>query len=251
MIRINLLPVAEARAEARGRNELIIFAAGVAALAALFALAWFIQTAAIDELKQKVSLSQSRNDEIKKEVENAGEVKSRTNKLTQQLAVLADLKSKRTGPVRVLDELQAIMSLPRNEEDRFAQRERGWDVDWDPRRLWLASLSEVEVRAESPDALPGFELVGTAMSAEDVAQFMRPALRLRSLPRRRARLRQGGRRGHRSRRGRARRRVPPDRRARLRRARAVRSGLELRETSDARSAHHPGARDAREGPDDE
>ena len=63
----------------------------------------------------------------------------------------------------MLDEIQAMLSPYRNEEDRVNQLRRDWNVDWDTRRLWVQDFSEAEGE---------FSLNGFAGTADDVAEFL-------------------------------------------------------------------------------
>ena len=64
--------------------------------------------------------------------------------------------------VKRLDELQAMLSPPRNEEDRFAQLQKNWNVDWDTSRLWVRDFAESKGQ---------FQMSGGAVNADDVAEF--------------------------------------------------------------------------------
>ncbi len=163
MIRVNLLPIKQARRRSAGRTQLIVFVALILAEIAVLALLYVIETSEADKLKSEVATLTQQVEKDKADVKNAEELQAKEKQLTQQLSVLTELEAKRTGPVRVLDELQAILSPPRNEEDRFAQLQNNWNVDWDSRRLWIESLEENS---------GSFEMTGLAVNADDVAEFL-------------------------------------------------------------------------------
>jgi type IV pilus assembly protein PilN len=163
MIRVNLLPIKQARRRSAGRTQLIMFAALVLVELAVLAGLYFIKASEVDKLNKEVATLTQQVNKDKADVQNAEQLQQKEQLLTQQLTVLKELEAKRTGPVRVLDELQAVLSPPRNEEDRFAQLQNNWNVDWDTRRLWVEKMAETDGR---------FEMKGLAVNADDVAEFL-------------------------------------------------------------------------------
>ncbi|MBA2662818.1 MAG: PilN domain-containing protein [Bradymonadaceae bacterium] len=119
-----------------------------------------------EELGNKQKQVAQHNVEVNvanKEVSDHARLEAEESTLRQQLGVLDDLERNRTGPVRVFDELQGILSPPRNEEDRFSQLQKNWNVEWDTRRLWLEKFSDKD---------KSIELEGFAGNADDVAEFL-------------------------------------------------------------------------------
>jgi type IV pilus assembly protein PilN len=163
MIRVNLLPIKKARRRSAGRTQLVVFAVLLLLEVAAFAAIYMAETAALDELKAEVTVNRQQVKKAEAAVESAKQLEAKQSELQQQVEILDELEKKRTGPVRVLDEVQAMLSPPRNEEDRHAQSRKNWNVEWDTRRLWIASLDEDEGT---------FELVGSAVNADDVAEFL-------------------------------------------------------------------------------
>lgn len=163
MIRVNLLPIKQARRRSAGKAQLWMFAAVVLIELLVIGLLWFIAESDLEREQQRVAEYKAQVAEAKKAVADAKELEAQKEQLQKQLSVLSRLEAQRSGPVRVLDELQAIMSPPRNEEDRFAQLQKNWNVDWDPRRLWIETLSETN---------GDFKLAGSAVNADDVAEFL-------------------------------------------------------------------------------
>lgn len=163
MIRVNLLPIKQARRRSAGRTQLIVFAALLLAQIAVLALLYVVDSSELSRLKSEMNTLRAQVEQDKAAVKNAEELEKKKALLTQQLSVLNELEAKRTGPVKVLDELQSILSPPRNEEDRFAQLQDNWNPDWDPRRLWVEELSEGN---------GNFTMNGLAVNADDVAEFL-------------------------------------------------------------------------------
>lgn len=163
MIRVNLLPIKQARKRSAGRTQLIVFALLI--LIEIVVLGFLYGTTA-DELKTSQARVAEHTREVKKaesDVSDHARLEAEAEALATQLAVLDELEQNRTGPVRVFDELQGILSAPRNEEDRFAQMQRKWLVEWDTRRLWLEKFTDKEKKVE---------LEGFAGNADDVAEFL-------------------------------------------------------------------------------
>jgi type IV pilus assembly protein PilN len=163
MIRVNLLPIKKARRRSAGRTQLVVFAALLILQIAAISAIYMAETAALDELKDEVTANQQQVKKAEAAVESAKQLENKQKELQQQVEILDELEKKRTGPVRVLDEVQAMLSPPRNEEDRHAQSRKNWNVEWDTRRLWITSLNENEGT---------FEMVGSAVNADDVAEFL-------------------------------------------------------------------------------
>jgi type IV pilus assembly protein PilN len=163
MIRVNLLPIKKARRRSAGRTQLLIFSLLILGQLLVFGLLHMAESSQLEDLKDEVSQNQREVKEAEKAVESAKQLEAKQSELEQQVRILDELEQKRTGPVRVLDELQAMLSPPRNEEDRHVQSRKNWNVEWDTRRLWVASFSEQE---------GGFEMSGSAVNADDVAEFL-------------------------------------------------------------------------------
>lgn len=163
MIRVNLLPIKKARRRSAGRTQLIAFALLIILEIAVCAVVYMAESSRLDELKNEVAQNQQKVQKAEKEVKSAKQLEAKQKELQQQVQILDELEKKRTGPVRVLDEVQAMLSPPRNEEDRHAQSRKNWNVEWDTRRLWIQSLNEDE---------GSFEMQGSAVNADDVAEFL-------------------------------------------------------------------------------
>lgn len=163
MIRVNLLPYRQQRKRSAGKAQLAVFAAVLIAEILVIALLWGFAESELEREQERVQRLQAEVAAAEEEVKDAKQLEAQKVQLEQQLGVLDRLEAQRSGPVRVLDEFQAMISRPRNEEDRFAQLQKNWNVDWDPRRLWIESFIEKE---------GSFTLDGGATSADDVAEFL-------------------------------------------------------------------------------
>lgn len=163
MIRINLLPVKETQIQSAGRQQVLLFAAVLLAVVGIMAALYLSKSSELEDLDKQVNDLRTKVEQSKTEVANADALKKNMETLEKQLDVLRKLELQRAGPVKVLDELQSIMSPPRSEEDRFAQLQKNWNVEWNTERLWLTSTIEKN---------QSFEMKGSAINADDVAEFL-------------------------------------------------------------------------------
>jgi type IV pilus assembly protein PilN len=151
MIRINLLPVKKSQASVKGRNFLL-----VATLSVLGALAgnffWYdsVQSASV-EVGDKISSTDQQVKELSKVIGEVENINKRKKEMEDKLKVLADLRKGRSGPVRFLDALATAT----------------------PKKVWIRTFEE------SANVV---KLTGSAMSHEDVAEFMRSLQNIRWTP---------------------------------------------------------------------
>ncbi len=164
MIRVNLLPVEETRhRRGTGRTQLAIFVACLVIEIGACAFFYVQKTQELAKVQDKVSSTRQQVDTIEKKVEKATDYEKKAKKLRNKLEVLNRIEQQSVGPVHVLEELQTILTPPRNAEERYAQSQKNWNVEWNPSHLWVETLTE---RQE------GFELIGRALDADDVAEFL-------------------------------------------------------------------------------
>lgn len=163
MIRVNLLPIKKARRRSEGRAQLVVFIGLVLLQCLLMAVVFLDLSSQVDDLKQEVAVNQREVAEAEKELESTKVLEAKQREQQQQVDILKELEQKRTGPVRLLDELQAVLSPPRNEAERHARARMNWNVEWDTRRLWVESWSEAD---------GSFQMTGRALNADDVAEYL-------------------------------------------------------------------------------
>ena len=141
MIRINLLPVREARRQAGLRNQGILLgvAAGIGIVACVgLHLSVSTRIAQHKRLIVQKSAELASLDETRKQVER---FEAERKEIEQKLDVIAQLEKARTGPVRLMDEIASII----------------------PERLWLLKMSAKDGR---------LALDGLSLDAEIVAAFL-------------------------------------------------------------------------------
>ncbi len=163
MIRVNLLPVRKARRRSQGRMQLILFGGVLLILMAILAVVHLYYHDQLNQWQDEVSDAEATIAELEEETAGIEELEREARQLSAQLEALNELEARRVGPVQMLDELQAMLSPPRDEEARVAQMRRDWNVEWDTRRLWIDSFEEGD---------GGFTLDGYAGNADDVAEFL-------------------------------------------------------------------------------
>lgn len=164
MIRVNLLPVRKSRRRSEGRLQLLLFVGVIVLELALLTAAYLWVNDRLSNHQEQVDTLQTKVEELEEETEHVDRARDRLKELDEQLGAIRELEQRRIGPVQMLDELQAMVSEPRDEEDRIRQMERGWTVDWNPHRVWIDSFQE--------DGDGGFTLDGHAGDGDDVAEFL-------------------------------------------------------------------------------
>jgi len=142
MIHINLLPVRQEKKREVGRQFLV--AVGGALFVALLANWLWYDGLASEEKKnaQRIAGTQARIAELEKVIGEVNNINARKKDVQAKLAILADLRKQRTGPVRMLDALSRSI----------------------PKKVWLTGFDEKS---------NAVKMTGRAASHEDVAEFMR------------------------------------------------------------------------------
>ena len=141
MIRINLLPVREARRKA-GVQQQVFALVGVVALTVVGIVSLHTQTvAAIGSAKEEVARTQAQIDEFGPQLTKVEAYKKKRQEVQRKLDVIRNLEKSRSGPVHMLDELATRI----------------------PEKLWINVL---EAKG------PRISLKGMSLDQEIVAQFM-------------------------------------------------------------------------------
>jgi len=172
MIRINLLPIKQARKRETGRNQILILLIVMAVEVGLCVLA-------LNEVKGQISAQEKENevvqtqiDQIKKEIQDHDKIQAQLKEIEEREKIIADLQAARTGPVYIMYELMQILSLgggPTTDREAYQEMvrldpSRGYDETWDYRRVWITSMSEKSRKVS---------FSGYGVSHEDVAEFLR------------------------------------------------------------------------------
>ena len=185
MIRINLLPTRDAPRRQAAVVQIVVL--GVILLFAVVALVSVdvMKQREIDAQQRTNNIIKSRISRIRQQIQDHDQIRERIEEIESKQSVINRLQSGRTGPVMVMVELAKVLSRngsPTIDHDRYIELVRrssnqAYDPNWDGRRLWLQQFRE-----ESREV----ELEGLALSHEDVAELLQPALPVRLLHQRRA-----------------------------------------------------------------
>ena len=163
MIRINLLPVRESERQKSGRQFLLLCA--ILIVGEIFGL-FLVQSAQEDELKalqQQNSQISRKIKRLKKKTKAVTGLKAEQKELQQQKVVLDSLIEGQSGPVKMLDELSRMLTPITDPRTKLQVQSRGWNPDWDPKRLWIDGFVENS---------RGVKIVGHARNNEDLAEFL-------------------------------------------------------------------------------
>lgn len=176
MVRVNLLP--EKRATARRKSteptQLWIFAL-LGEVVLIVVVCLFVYKVKQDELAELVAANtrtQGQIDAIKRQTADHPTIKARLKELRDREDAIQKLQSARTGPTSTLLELARILTPgrgPSADRDKLEQLKRDnpaevYNVNWDPRRLWLTAYEE---------SARVVRLSGLARDGEDVSEFER------------------------------------------------------------------------------
>lgn len=142
MIRINLLPVRAVKKREMGR-QILVLGAGVLALAVVLNSVWYLdRNSTSNRNQEKIAATKGRIAELEKVIGEVNNINKRKREVEEKLKVLDELRRGRSGPVRMLDALSTAT----------------------PKKVWLKDFDEKQNQVK---------LEGTAVSHDDVAEFMR------------------------------------------------------------------------------
>ena len=142
MIHINLLPVRQEKKREVGRQFLVVVG-GALFITLLGTWLWYDGLASEEKKNAtRMAATQARIAELEKVIGEVDKINARKKDVQAKLAILADLRKQRTGPVRMLDALSTAI----------------------PKKVWLTGFDEKS---------SAVKMTGRAVSHEDVAEFMR------------------------------------------------------------------------------
>jgi len=142
MIKINLLPVRASKKRELGRQWLVLFALALVASVVGNYLWWNQEEQALETVKTRITKYEQDVATLNKIIGEVKNIKKEKADMEQKLKTLSDLRAKRTGPVRVLDELTSIL----------------------PQRVYLSSFEEGGGKVT---------FVGVGVNHEEVANFLK------------------------------------------------------------------------------
>ncbi len=142
MIRINLLPVREERRRESARQYISICVLSVMLLAAFISLVHIKMGRKIDSLNAEIKTTQEEGNRLTAIVEDVKRYEKRKKELQEKIRIIEMLSSKKTGAVRMLDELSQNT----------------------PGKLWVNLLKWDNLK---------LTIKGIALDNETIARFMR------------------------------------------------------------------------------
>jgi type IV pilus assembly protein PilN len=141
MVRINLLPVRAVKKREAGRQIFILFAVLIVGVLVGNFL-WYSGRNSVAERNQmQITATEAEISKLEKIIGEVNNISKRKKEVEEKLRVLDQLRKGRTGPVKLLDALATAI----------------------PKKVWLTSFEEINGQAK---------LRGTAMSNDDLAEFM-------------------------------------------------------------------------------
>ena len=175
MIRINLLPhsreerkkAADGAASAARPLILLGVLAMLAGMVSLYM--WY------EQLEAESIVQTTKTRDLQKKVEELEKVKQTMEErersqqiLAQQNFIFDELRYDKIGPANALLFLSYVLSKTEdnsfNAKELQSQEDNGWNVSWDPGRLWVTHFEEEE---------KAVKIRGEAMAHEDVTEFYR------------------------------------------------------------------------------
>ncbi|MFI5394755.1 MAG: PilN domain-containing protein [Candidatus Binatia bacterium] len=142
MIRINLLPIKDAQRAMGRRQQLSLVLLGLALAVLVMIIPYVLQAHKLNGLDQGIDQLKAELAKLEQQTREVRELDKRRAELQGKLKVIEDLKQKRVGPVRILEDLSAAT----------------------PEKLWLVEFSDVNGAAT---------ITGMALDNQTIAVFMR------------------------------------------------------------------------------
>jgi type IV pilus assembly protein PilN len=142
MIRINLLPVKEAQRALGRRRQLSVGALSVAVALLMMLIPFMLQGRKIARLDGEMDQLQAEVAKLETQTKEVKELDKKRADLKAKLKIIEDLKLKRVGPVRILEDLGTAA----------------------PEKLWLVDFADVAGAAT---------ITGMALDNQTIAEFMR------------------------------------------------------------------------------
>jgi type IV pilus assembly protein PilN len=177
VIRVNLLPQKREGKRGLGGGEggqgWLAIVAGVLVLELVLLIVFHRRKQdELDGIAQKNTQIQTNISQIQQQMANHADIKAQLKELRDREEAIAKLESARTGPTAVMLELSRVLTAgrgPTTDRDKMEQLKRDDpgavpNANWDPRRLWLLTYSELDRTVK---------LSGLARDGEDVSEFLR------------------------------------------------------------------------------
>ena len=142
MIRINLLPVREITAAFGRRQEIMVAGVSVGLIVVVLAGVYLMQLRKISHFEGELAGLRREIEVLNARAKGVGEMEKKVADLREKVKVIDDLNKKKTGPVRVMENLSSAM----------------------PARLWLTQFRE---------ASGNVTIDGLAVDNQTIAEFLK------------------------------------------------------------------------------
>jgi len=142
MIRINLLPVRAVKKREMGRQVLVVLGGVLLAALALNYLWYSSRESEMAKASARVAATSAKIAELEQVIGEVNNIKTRKAEVERKLGVLDNLRKGRAGPVRMMDALANAI----------------------PKKVWLTAFTETDGKVS---------VAGSALSHDEVAEFMR------------------------------------------------------------------------------
>jgi type IV pilus assembly protein PilN len=142
MIRINLLPVREAQRAVGRRQQMSVALLSISVALLVMVIPYVLQGRRMAQLDRDIGQLNAEIERYNAQTREVHDLEKKRTELQAKLKVIDELKQKRVGPVRVLEDLSSAT----------------------PQKLWLVSFSETNGQAT---------ITGMALDNQTIATFMR------------------------------------------------------------------------------
>ena len=107
MIRVNLLPVKQIKAEVSRRRDLIVGGMALGLTALIILGAYIYQSYRISKLQNEIATARSEIKALDVRVKEFGELQKKLKEFESKHKIIQDLNQRKAGPVRVMESLSA------------------------------------------------------------------------------------------------------------------------------------------------
>jgi type IV pilus assembly protein PilN len=142
MIHINLLPIKEAQRAIGRRQQLSVALLSVSVALLVMVIPYALQGRRITQLDRDIGQLKAEIERYNAQTREVHDLEKKRTELQAKLKVIDELKQKRVGPVRMLEDLSAAT----------------------PQKLWLVNFGEANGQAT---------ITGMALDNQTIAAFMR------------------------------------------------------------------------------
>jgi type IV pilus assembly protein PilN len=141
MIKISLVPLKRSKKRDAAKRELAIGGGLLAFIIIVLYVFYAVMDSKLSQADESIQRRRSDTARLEKDILKVDEFKKKKHELESKLTVIDDLKAKKTGPVKMLDELASNI----------------------PKRVWLQSFDERN---------QNMTLEGAAADNEDLSDFL-------------------------------------------------------------------------------